>query len=57
MLINDGGTDFRPPRHFASGNGPAWLTLVDLNLDGHVDIATADEDGDTMTILMNRSGD
>jgi hypothetical protein len=52
----DGGERFRPARDYVVGGGPFEIAIGDLNGDGRLDIAVANADSDSVTLLFN-SGD
>jgi hypothetical protein len=52
----DGGERFRPARDYVVGGGPFDLAIGDLNRDGLLDIAVANADSHSVTLLFN-SGD
>lgn len=49
----DGGERFRPARDYVVGGGPFDLAIGDLNRDGWLDIAVANADSDSVTLLFN----
>lgn len=52
VLLGNGDGTFRQPECYAVGGGPEALAFADYNLDGYLDIATANETGDAVTILL-----
>ena len=42
-----------PPSFFDVGSTPRSITIADLDNDGHLDVVTADEASDTVSILMS----
>ena len=49
----DGGERFRPARDYVVGGGPFDIAIGDLNRDGRLDIAVANADADSVTLLFN----
>jgi hypothetical protein len=53
VIINDGTYTFTEMTEYQVGKEPTSAVLVDLDLDGDLDIATADTMGDSVTVLRN----
>lgn len=49
----DGGERFRPARDYVVVGGPFDIRIGDLNRDGRLDIAVANADSDSVTLLFN----
>jgi hypothetical protein len=61
VLLNRGDGTFQARRSYRTGGdlyaaAPASVTIGDLNRDGKPDLATANEDADTISVLLNRGG-
>jgi FG-GAP-like repeat/PASTA domain/FG-GAP repeat len=59
VLLNKGDGTFRAKRDYRTGGdsysaAPASVAIGDLNADGKPDLATANEDADTVSVLLNR---
>ena len=55
MLTNRGGGNFRR-RDYRTGASPNDVAIGDLNGDGRADLAVANNDASTVSVLTNRSG-
>ncbi|HLN98743.1 MAG TPA: VCBS repeat-containing protein, partial [Pyrinomonadaceae bacterium] len=44
---------FAPNQEFATGTGPIYVTLEDLNEDGKLDLAVANFNSDSVSVLLN----
>ena len=44
---------FAPKQDFATGTGPVFVTVADLNRDGKLDIAVANINSNTVSVLLN----
>jgi len=56
VLLNRGDGSFRAKLNYRSGRGPHSVAIRDLNGDGKPDLATANDDADTVSVLLNRGG-
>ena len=54
MLLNRGDGSFQAKRDYATGRGPDSVAIGDLNGDGKPDLATANSDANTVSVLANR---
>lgn len=54
ILEGDGFSGYLPPRSFATGPNPSWVTVEDLDGDTRDDIAVASESSNTITLLFQR---
>ena len=54
VLLNRGDGRLRPRRDYATGLEPNSVAIGDLNGDGKLDLATANEDDGTVSVLLNR---
>lgn len=54
VLLGAGGGTFEAPRNFPTGALPVSLAVADFNDDGHLDIATANHFGDSVSVLLGR---
>ena len=50
VLMNSAGT-FAPHTEYATGSGPLWVTIADLNKDGIPDLAVANSLDGTISVL------
>jgi hypothetical protein len=53
VMLNDGTYTFKDIKEYQVGREPTSAVLVDLDMDGDLDIATADTYGDSFTVLRN----
>ena len=53
ILLGRGDGTFEPPQDFVVGQGPRSVTVGDFNGDGQQDVATANFDASTVSILIN----
>ena len=53
ILLGTGTGSFGPKTDFATGNDPRSVSVGDFNRDGKLDLATANESDDTVSILLN----
>src|SRR4030042_5996724 len=52
-LVEDArAMSFQAAEDYATGDGPESLTMADFNGDGKTDLATANSDGDNVSILL-----
>jgi hypothetical protein len=49
-----GNGTFQNQYQYATGSTPVWVALADFNGDGDLDIAVADQQGNTVSILMGK---
>jgi hypothetical protein len=54
VLANRGDGSFRARRDYETGSGPDSVAIGDLNGDRKPDVATANYDTDTISVLVNR---
>ena len=56
IMRNQGNLQFGPPAYFPAMHNPVSITAADFNLDGILDIATANfEHSDTVSVLLGRT--
>jgi hypothetical protein len=55
ILLGRGDGTFEPAQEFATAEGTASLVVADFNNDGQPDLATANHETSTVTILINDS--
>ena len=53
IIWNEGNGTFVTHTDYEVGDSPRNLKIADIDLDGDLDIITANEDGDSLTILFN----
>jgi hypothetical protein len=53
VLVNRGNGSFEPKLGYPAGKNPASLALGDLNGDRRLDMATANLEGDDVSVLLN----
>lgn len=51
VFLNNNGDGFNQPVHYPAGDNPASLTSLDFNDDGNVDLAIANHERDSITLL------
>ncbi|MEQ8317846.1 MAG: FG-GAP-like repeat-containing protein [Phycisphaerales bacterium] len=54
VLIGNGDGTFAPRTNYLVGAAPASVAMGDLNGDGALDLATANSNGDSVSVLLNR---
>jgi hypothetical protein len=54
VLLNRGDGSFRPGGAYRTGNGPDSVAIGDLNGDGKPDLATANYNAESVSVLLNR---
>jgi hypothetical protein len=52
LLSEKGSTNYSGPVVYPAGKGPVSIAVGDFNGDGHVDVVTANSNGDDITILF-----
>ncbi len=52
----DGDFDSAVRRTFSVGNAPSSVATADFNIDGNIDIVTANQDSDDVSILIGQGG-
>lgn len=55
ILLGRGDGTFEPAEEFATARGTATVTVADFNNDGRPDLATANHETSTVTVLINDS--
>ncbi len=50
-----GALSFAIQQSFTTGSTPFWLNVSDINGDGKTDIVTANQDGNSVSVLLNKS--
>lgn len=53
VRLGDGAGGFGNPTSYNTGDAPIWMDTGDFNDDGHLDLAVATADGNSITILLN----
>jgi hypothetical protein len=53
VFLGNGDGTFRPPLVYAVGPGPVSVAVADVNGNGFPDIITANQEGNTLTVLVN----
>lgn len=53
MLNSDGLGSFGAPASYTIGSSPKSVALADFNLDGHLDVVTANSGSDDVSVLLN----
>jgi hypothetical protein len=56
VLLGNGNGTFESKRDFSTGNQPLSLAIGDLNGDGRLDLATANSNVNTVSVLLNTGG-
>ena len=56
MAVGDGKGGFAPPIHFGAAAAPRAVTAADFDNDGRPDLAVANRDSNTVSIMMNSKG-
>jgi Calx-beta domain/FG-GAP-like repeat len=52
VLLGNGLGSFGAPQNFAAGSFPRSVALADFNLDGNLDVVTANGDNGTVSVLL-----
>jgi hypothetical protein len=52
VLVGNGDGTFQAPRNFYTGGTPCSVAVGDVNGDGHLDIAVANDHGNNVTVLL-----
>src|SRR5262249_8085804 len=52
VFLNNGDGTFTPQPDLAVGNGPVSVALGDLNQDGHLDLVTANNNDNTISVVL-----
>ena len=55
VLTNNGSGGFAVATNLATGNAPQAVLSADLNTDGKADLVSANQDGDSLTVILNAS--
>ena len=56
VFLNEGGGVFGSPVRIPTGNAPTSVVIADLNLDGQLDLAVANNLSNDVSILLNQGG-
>jgi len=54
VLLGSGDGTFQPERSFDTGNAPMSVAIADLDTDGTLDLAVANNDSDDVSVLVNQ---
>jgi len=54
LFVGNGSGGFTPTASFPVGDWPSSVAVADLDRDGDLDVATGNNDGDSVSILLNR---
>jgi hypothetical protein len=56
ILLGQGDGSFQPAQNYVVGVQPVFVAVGDFNSDGHLDLAVANKQSGTVTILLGRGG-
>jgi hypothetical protein len=56
LVLRNQGSTFSPPAMYAIGNGPSALVIGDFDENGALDLATSDQEGGGVSVLLAACG-
>lgn len=54
ILLGNGDGTFQTQTEYVTGSAPRWVTMADLNGDGKLDLAVANQDSTTVSVFLGK---